>query len=85
MRYIMALHLGSWRNTEKIGEGQLLIEFLSLMTVVWCDTFVFLTIGGGQPGWNKKYETKKKKKKTALCKQKLLAPSGALIAILTYY
>ena len=30
------------------------------MTVVWCDTFVFLTIGGGQPGGNKKYETKKK-------------------------
>ena len=44
MRYIMALHLASRRNTETIGGGQLLIEFLSLMTVVWCDTFVFLTI-----------------------------------------
>ena len=57
------------RNTEKIGGGQLLIEFLGLMAVVWCDTFVSLTIDGGQPGGNKKYETKKKKKKktTALC------------------
>ena len=62
------LHLASGRrNTETVGGGQLLIEFLGLMTFVWCDTFVFLTIDGGQPGGNKKYETKKKKK-TALCK-----------------
>ena len=33
------------------------------MTVVWCDTFVFLTIDGGQPGGNKIYKTKTKKKK----------------------
>ena len=64
MRYIMALHLASRRrNTETIGGGQLLIEFLGLMTVVWCDTFVFLTIDGGQPGGNKIYKTKTTKKK----------------------
>ena len=33
------------------------------MAVVWCDTFVFLTIDGGQPGGNKKYKTKTNKKK----------------------
>ena len=32
------------RDTETIGGGQLLIEFLGLMAVVWCDRFVFLTI-----------------------------------------
>ena len=64
MRYIMALHLASGRkNTETIGGGQLLIEFWGLMAVVWCDTFVFLTIGGGQPGGNKINKTKTKKKK----------------------
>ena len=65
------LHLASRRrNTETIGGGQLLIELLVLMAVVWCDTFVSLTIDGGQPGGNKinKTKTKKKKKKTALCK-----------------
>ena len=66
MRYIMALHLASRRrNTETIGGGQLLIEFLGLMAVVWCDTFVFLTTDEGQPGGNN--ETKKKMK-TALFK-----------------
>ena len=63
MRYIMALHLARRRDTETIGGGQLLIEFLGLMAVVWCDTFVFLTIFGGGKD---KYETKKKK--TALWK-----------------
>ena len=50
------------RDTETIGGGQLLIEFLGLMAVVWCDTFVSLTIDGGQPGGNKICKTKTKKK-----------------------
>ena len=63
------LHLASGRrNTETVGGGQLLIEFLGLMTVVWCDTFVFLTIDGGQPGGNKIYKTKTKEKTHFLVK-----------------
>ena len=53
------------RNTETIGGGQLLIEFLGLMAVVWCDRFVFLTIyrEANQEKQDKEKETKETKLK----------------------